>query len=75
MYAPNSAALAALPPVDALQRYEIHEASAYLRQSRARTYNQIKRGELRVIKDGKRTYIPGSEIVRKSSLPATEVGK
>lgn len=70
MYAPNPAALTSLPPVDVLQRYEIHEASAYLRQSRARTYKQIKSGELRVIKDGKRTYIPGSEIVRKSALPS-----
>jgi hypothetical protein len=59
-----------LPALDPLQRYEIHEAGAYLRQSRAQTYKQIKRGELRVIKDGKRAYIPGSEIARKSALPA-----
>jgi len=72
MYSPKSAALTALPPIDVLQRYPIEEAILYLRQSRARTYKQIKCGELRVIKDGKRAYIPGSEIARKSTLPPTE---
>lgn len=58
-----------LPPVDPNQRYGIDEANAYLRQSRAKTYNDIAAGALKVIKDGKRTYIPGSEIVRRSTLP------
>ena len=56
--------------LDPLQRYSIPETNALLRQSNARTYQQIKAGELRVIKDGGRTYIPGSEIVRRSTLPA-----
>jgi len=58
-----------LPPVDPCQRYEIPEASAYLRQSDAKTYADIKAGKLRVIKDGWRTFVPGSEIVRRSTLP------
>lgn len=59
---------AALPPVDPLQRYTVDETCVYLRQSPAKTYSDIARGDLRVIKDGSRTYIPGSEIVRRSTL-------
>jgi len=58
------------PSLDPLQRYSIPEANALLRQSNARTYQQIKAGELRTIRDGGRTYIPGSEIARRSMLPA-----
>jgi hypothetical protein len=58
------------PPLCPMQRYSIPEANALLRQSNARTYQQIKAGELRTIRDGGRTYIPGSEIVRRSTLPA-----
>lgn len=59
-----------LPPVDPNQRYEIDEAKDYLRQSRSKTYSDIASGALRVIKDGGRTYVPGSEIVRRSTLQA-----
>jgi len=58
-----------LPPVDLNQRYEIPEASAYLRQSVAKTYTDIRAGKLRVLKNGWRTFIPGTEIVRVSTLP------
>ncbi len=58
-----------LPPVDTRQRYEVPEASAYLRQSVAKTYLDIKAGKLRILKSGWRTFIPGSEIVRLSTLP------
>lgn len=62
---------ASIPPqLDTLQRYSIPETNAFLRQSNARTYQQIKAGELRVIRDGGRTYVPGSEIARRSMLPA-----
>jgi hypothetical protein len=61
-----------LPPVDPNQRYEVEEARAYLRQSRSKTYSDIAAGALKVIKDGKRTYIPGSEIVRRSTLQPTQ---
>jgi hypothetical protein len=57
------------PPLDPLQRYEIPETNALLRQSNAKTYGDIKSGKIRVIRDGGRTYVPGSEIVRLSSLP------
>ena len=57
-----------IAPLDPLQRYTVPEANAYLRQSNARTYEQIKAGELKVIKDGGRTYVPGSEIARKSTI-------
>ena len=56
--------------LDPLQRYSVPEASALLRQCRAKTYQDIQAGRIRVIKDGKRTYIPGSEIARRSALPA-----
>lgn len=57
-----------LPPLDQTQRFDIPEASEYLRQSRSKTYDDIKAGRLRVIKDGGRTYVPGSEIARRSSV-------
>jgi hypothetical protein len=55
--------------LDPLQRYTVPEGSELLRQSRAKTYQDIKAGRIRVIKDGTRTYIPGSEIIRRSTLP------
>ncbi len=60
--------VSSLPPIDPHQRYQIEEANAYLRQSRAKTYIDISAGTLRVIKDGSRVYIPGSEIIRRSTL-------
>ena len=60
-----------LPPLDPNQRYTIEEANAYLRQSRATTYAQIKSGRLLTIKQGRRTYVPGSELVRHSQIPST----
>jgi len=50
-------------------RYTINEASTLLRQSRAKTYIDMQDGKLHVIRDGKRVYIPGTEIVRRSKLP------
>ena len=60
---------AQLPPIDPHQRYEIPEASAYLRQSIAKTYIDIKAGKLRILKDGSRSFVPGAEIIRRSTLP------
>jgi len=51
-----------LPPLDLLQRYSIKETAAYLRQSPAKTYLDMKNGTLAVIKDGRRTYVPGTAI-------------
>lgn len=57
-----------LAPLDAQQRYTLPEALAYLRISRQTIYNQINAGELRVLREGKRVFVPGSEIARRSTL-------
>jgi hypothetical protein len=57
-----------LPPIDGNRRYTLEIANRYLGQSRAKTYKDINAGTLRVIKDGKRVYVPGSEIIRRSTL-------
>jgi hypothetical protein len=56
--------------LDELQRYSIEEAIAYLRSSRRTLFDDIKQGRLATIKEGKRRFIPGSEIARRSRLPA-----
>lgn len=56
-----------LAPLDPLQRYSIEEAIAYLRTSRRTLYDMIDAGLIETIKEGKRRYTPGSEIVRLSS--------
>jgi excisionase family DNA binding protein len=50
--------------VDTLQRYTIDESCTLLRMGRARLYEKIRSGEIRTITDGKRRYIPGTEIAR-----------
>jgi len=55
-----------LAPLDPHQRYTVEETNSYLRQSRAKTYKDITDGLLKTIKDGRRTYIPGSEIIARS---------
>ena len=57
-----------LPPLDPLQRYTINETCAYLRKSRAGVYAEIKSGHLLALKDGRRTYVHGSEIARRSRI-------
>jgi len=57
-----------LQQLDPNQRYSIEEATALLRTSRARLYEKVKLGEIVLIKDGRRTYVPGSEILRISSV-------
>jgi len=49
-------------------RYTIPEAAGLLRQSCSLTWRDIKDGSLRVIREGGRTFVPGSEIVRRSKL-------
>jgi Helix-turn-helix domain len=58
-----------LPSLDVAQRYSIEEAIRYLRSSRASVYRDIREGRLRVIKERKRTFVPGSEIARRSLVP------
>lgn len=60
-----------LPPLDLAQRYSIPEAIRYLRSSRKTIYDDIAAGKLATIKEGKRRYVPGSEIARRSQAPAS----
>ena len=54
--------------MDVAQRYTIKEATSYLRISHASIYKEINARRLRVLKNGKRTFVPGSEIARLSRL-------
>jgi hypothetical protein len=59
-----------ITPTDPNQRYDVLQASTRLRQSVAKTWTSIKEGKIKAIRDGGRTYIPGTEIIRASTLPA-----
>ena len=59
-----------LPPLDQNQRYSIPETNAYLRQSNAKTYEDIGAGLLEIIKDGRRTYVTGRAIAARSRVEA-----
>ena len=59
----------ALPPLDPAQRYSIEESILYLRSSRKNVFDDIREGRLATIKEGKRRFVPGSEIARRSKLP------
>jgi hypothetical protein len=50
-------------------RYSIPETAALLRQSVPKTWIDIRENKLKVIREGGRTFVPGSEIVRRSRLP------
>ena len=56
-------------PVDLNQRYTIPEACGYLATSHTSLYARILAKELAVIREGKRVFIPGSEIARLSQQP------
>jgi hypothetical protein len=58
----------ALPPLDEKQRYSIDETIAYLRSSRKTVFDDIREKRLATIKEGKRRFVPGSEIARRSRL-------
>jgi prophage regulatory protein len=64
----KSADKRAVAPIDVAQRYTIAEAVSYLRISHASIYKEINARRLRVLKHGKRTFVPGSEIARLSRL-------
>jgi hypothetical protein len=57
-----------LAPVDVAQRYTIAEATSYFRISHASIYKEISAHRIRVLKQGKRTFVPGSEIARLSRV-------
>jgi excisionase family DNA binding protein len=63
-----------LPVLDERQRYDVDEAARLLRLSRAQIYVDMREGNLRFIKDGRRSFIPGSEIIRRSRLPTPDSG-
>ena len=62
-----------LSPVDSNQRYTIPEVLQYLRYSRKTLYEDIKAGRIRLIKDGRRSYVHGSELIRRSALSRAQV--
>jgi ribosomal protein L17 len=68
----KSAERGALAPLDVAQRYTIAEAQSYLRIAHASIYKEINAGRIRVLKHGKRTFVPGSEIARLSRVEGTE---
>lgn len=61
-------AAAPLPPFDPQLRYPVERAAEYLSVSRAHIFTRIKNGDIATIRDGRRVYVPGSEIARLSSL-------
>ena len=65
--------LKTLAPLDPRQRYTIEEALMYLRLSRARLYAKVHAGEIALLKDGRRTFVNGGDIVRLSAPPAKPV--
>jgi len=61
------------PPavIDENQRYTVAEALAVLRTSRSSFYHDVAAGRLSVIKDRSRTYVHGSELIRRSRVEAS----
>ena len=53
-------------PTDRLPnlRFEIREATRILRLSRAAFYQRVRRGEIALSKDGRRSYVAVSELER-----------
>lgn len=51
-------------------RYSIPQTAALLQQSVAKTWVDVREGRLRVIREDGRVFTPGSEIVRRSTLPS-----
>lgn len=63
----KQASTRALPPLDPRQRYSIAEACDYLRISRPLMTRRIAQGCIATITDGRRRFVPGTEIVRLSA--------
>ena len=57
------------PPLDQSQRYAVDEAARYLRLAPSTTWLRIGQGHIHTIREGGRTFIPGTEIARLSRLP------
>lgn len=73
---PDRAALLELlgraDPLDVNQRYTIPQAAKYLKISRAYVYRLIEKGEIKTLVDGRRRFISGSEIAKRSALPSAQ---
>jgi excisionase family DNA binding protein len=59
-----------LPALDLNQRYTLAETCDYLRISRPSLYKKIDAGEIRLIEEGARRFVPGTEIARNSTIAA-----
>ena len=61
------------PPVviDRRQRYSILEACALLRLSRSWVFKEIRAGRIETFKEGRRTYISGATLIKRSRPPVT----
>lgn len=54
--------------IDPNQRYSLAETHAVLGQSHSKTFQDIRLGKLKTIRDGRRRYVLGSELIRRSQL-------
>ena len=64
------ASISPLPPIDERRRYPIPVGADYLGCSNSYVFKLMREKRIQVIRDGGRTYIPGSEIVRLSTIAA-----
>jgi hypothetical protein len=60
---------AALAPIDCNKRYDIETSLQILGMSRARLYQDVAADRLRIIKDGRRSFIHGSALIERSRQP------
>jgi hypothetical protein len=65
---PGARKLPAPPSViDPNQRYSLPESAATLRLSMPTLYKRMAAGQIEVIRDGARTYVHGTELIRQSA--------
>ena len=60
-------------PIDLLARYPVENCLARLDIRRKRFYEHVKAGRIRLIKDGRRSFVSGAELARLSQVPGTAV--
>lgn len=59
-----------LEPLDPARRYDVPTACRYLGISRPWLYRKVERGDLKLIRDGRRTFVAGTDIARLCQAPA-----
>lgn len=57
-----------VPFFSAELRYTVPQAAWLLKKSVSQTWSDIGRGKLQIIREGGRTYVPGSVIVQRSTV-------